>query len=34
MDDVADRLHEDAGAMLIEGVLPETVVDCVRHHVC
>jgi len=33
MDDVADRLHEDAGAILIEGVLPETVVDCVRHHV-
>ena len=33
MGDVADRLHENAGAILIEGVLPETVVDCVRHHV-
>ena len=33
MNDVMDRMHEDAGAMLIEGVLPESVVDCVRHHV-
>lgn len=33
MNDVMDRMHEDAGAMLIEGIFPETVVDCVRHHV-
>ena len=33
MTDVVDRMHDDAGALLLEGVFPESVVDCVRHHV-
>ncbi|MGC6484052.1 MAG: HD domain-containing protein [Candidatus Puniceispirillales bacterium] len=33
MNDVMDRMHEDAGAMLLEGVFPQVVVDCVKHHV-
>jgi len=33
MNDTMDRLHEDAGAQLIERFFPETVTDCVRHHV-
>lgn len=33
MNDVMDRMHEDAGAMLLEGVFPQVVVDCVQYHV-
>ena len=33
MNDVMDRMHEDAGAMLLEGVFPQIVVDCVKYHV-
>ena len=33
MQDTKDRYHEDAGAVLLEGAFPETVVACVKHHV-
>jgi len=33
MNDVIDRLHEDAGAVLLDGIFPQSVVDCVRYHV-
>lgn len=33
MDDVEDRLHEEAGAKVLEEFFPSVVVDCVRYHV-
>lgn len=33
MDDTEDRLHEEAGAALLEAYFPSLVTDCVRHHV-
>lgn len=33
MDDTEDRLHEEAGAALLEAYFPTLVTDCVRHHV-
>ena len=33
MNDIMDRMHEEAGAMLLEGVFPQIVIDCVQHHV-
>ena len=33
MDDTEDRLHEEAGAMVLERFFPTLVTDCVRHHV-
>lgn len=33
MSDTADRYHEEAGAELLEGLFPETVVNGVRYHV-
>ncbi len=33
MDDTDDRLHEEAGAKVLEPFFPRLVVDCVRHHV-
>lgn len=33
MDDTEDRYHEQAGARLLEPFFPESVVECVRHHV-
>lgn len=33
MDDTHDRHHEVAGAALLAPLLPQRVVDCVRHHV-
>ena len=31
--DRQDRYHEVAGARILDGLLPSSVVDCVRHHV-
>lgn len=33
MDDTEDKLHEEAGAMVLEQFFPKLVTDCVRHHV-
>lgn len=33
MDDTEDRLHEEAGAKVLERFFPSIVTDCVRHHV-
>ena len=33
MDDTKDRLHEEAGAEVLEGYFPTLVTDCVRYHV-
>ncbi len=33
MQDLEDRHHEDSGARLLEGLFPDRVVECVRHHV-
>jgi [1-hydroxy-2-(trimethylamino)ethyl]phosphonate dioxygenase len=33
MNDTKDRLHEDAGADVLEPFFPSIVTDCVRHHV-
>ncbi len=33
MDDTKDRLHEEAGAMVLERFFPTLVTDCVRYHV-
>ncbi len=33
MDDTEDRLHEEAGAEVLEPYFPTLVTDCVRHHV-
>ena len=33
MDDTEDRLHEEAGARVLERFFPPVVTDCVRHHV-
>ena len=33
MDDTEDKLHEEAGAMVLEQFFPTLVTDCVRHHV-
>jgi len=33
MDDIEDRLHEEAGAKVLERFFPPLVIDCVRHHV-
>ena len=33
MDDTEDRYHEDAGAEVLAGLFPETVVAAVQHHV-
>lgn len=33
MQDTKDRYHEDAGAVLLEGAFPDSVVACVKHHV-
>jgi len=33
MQDTKDRYHEDAGAVLLTGSFPESVVACVKHHV-
>lgn len=33
MGDTEDRLHEEAGAALLEAYFPTLVTDCVRHHV-
>ena len=33
MDDTADRLHEEAGARVLERFFPSMVTDCVRYHV-
>ena len=33
MDDTEDRLHEEAGAQVLEQFFPTLVTDCVRYHV-
>ncbi len=33
MDDTEDRLHEEAGAQVLERFFPRRVTDCVRYHV-
>ncbi len=33
MDDIKDRLHEEAGAEVLERFFPKIVTDCVRYHV-
>lgn len=33
MDDTHDKLHEEAGAKILERFFPAIVTDCVRHHV-
>ncbi|MEM8687775.1 MAG: HD domain-containing protein [Pseudomonadota bacterium] len=33
MDDTEDRLHEEAGAEVLERFFPDVVTDCVRYHV-
>jgi predicted HD phosphohydrolase len=33
MDDTTDKLHEEAGARVLERFFPSVVTDCVRHHV-
>lgn len=33
MDDTQDRLHEEAGAEVLERFFPSVITDCVRHHV-
>jgi len=33
MDDTEDKLHEEAGAKVLERFFPKLVTDCVRHHV-
>lgn len=33
MDDTEDRLHEEAGAEVLEAYFPTLVTDCVRYHV-
>lgn len=33
MNDEIDRLHEDAGAEILEPFFPPLITDCVRHHV-
>ena len=33
MEDTEDRLHEEAGAQVLERFFPSVVTDCVRHHV-
>jgi predicted HD phosphohydrolase len=33
MNDILDRRHEEAGAIVLERFFPRLVVDCVRHHV-
>ncbi len=33
MADQEDRYHHSSGAALLEGLFPEALVDCVRHHV-
>lgn len=33
MDDTEDRLHEEAGARVLEAFFPRLVTDCVRYHV-
>lgn len=33
MDDVEDKLHEEAGAQVLERFFPTLVTDCVRYHV-
>ncbi|MEM7464238.1 MAG: HD domain-containing protein [Pseudomonadota bacterium] len=33
MDDVEDRLHEHAGAEVLDQFFPTVITDCVRHHV-
>lgn len=33
MDDTEDRLHEQAGADVLDGFFPSVITDCVRHHV-
>ncbi len=33
MDDTKDRLHEEAGAEVLEAYFPTLVTDCVRYHV-
>ena len=33
MNDEADKLHEDAGARILERFFPKLVVDCVKYHV-
>ena len=33
MEDVEDRYHEDAGAVLLDGHFPARIVDCVKYHV-
>ncbi len=32
-NDIEDRLHEEAGAKVLEKLFPQLIVDCVRHHV-
>lgn len=33
MDDTKDRLHEEAGAHVLDKFFPKVVTDCVRYHV-
>ena len=33
MDDTEDRYHEEAGAILLQPLFPELVIDCIRFHV-
>lgn len=33
MDDTKDKLHEEAGAQVLQRFFPSLVTDCVRHHV-
>ena len=33
MEDTKDRLHEDAGAKVLQNFFPQLVIDCVRYHV-
>ncbi len=33
MEDSEDRLHEEAGARILERFFPSMITDCVRHHV-
>lgn len=33
IDDTEDKLHEEAGAAVLERFFPTLVIDCVRHHV-
>ena len=33
MEDTKDRMHEDAGAKVLQNFFPQLVIDCVRYHV-